>query len=92
MKKNCKKFVSELYLCNDISFVWPERTVYNKHVFSARYTLGTSVFDIFINLDAKRRTIVMDTEDYKEVMHVNAVNKDEQGINLGSYAGVWIQK
>lgn len=72
--------------------VWPHPLPAAPDLFAAAYTQGSSEFLIYINLSEKPKAISVDSNLYREIIHVNSIHISEVEIELGAYAGIWLQK
>lgn len=79
-------------LLQDYLNVWPEAIPIDKDVFAATYKLGTSELVVFINITKSHKNIPFDISSFQEVASVNTFEFTKQGIELGPYGGVWLQK
>ena len=72
----------------------PERwdRVKDSSVFAAVYRLGMSELVVIINLSDKKKSVSYNCDEYKCVVSVNSVQVKKDGVVLGPYGGVWLEK
>lgn len=92
VSENIATILSKRRELRDYLNVWPEKVQTAKEIFGASYRLGTSELLIYINLSKKRKIIKNDMKEFRAIAHINAIKINENTIQLGPYAGIWLQK
>lgn len=97
--KNMYKRIQEILHYKDILReyinIWPERMKQDYEdsaILAYKYVLGTSELSVFINLSGSVKKIAGVKDKGMPVASVNRFRLSETHLELGPYAGVWVQK
>lgn len=72
--------------------IWPTRLKSSPMVFAACYKNSHEELVIYINLSKEPQAISCDLLKAKQFARVNEVTFNQEGLNLGPYAGVWLKR
>lgn len=89
-----KQMLHKRAILREYQNIIPERleSIKDSAIFAARYQMGASELLIYINLSDTNKTIQGDVTEYKNIADVNAVTVAAEKVELGPYAGVWLEK
>jgi maltose alpha-D-glucosyltransferase / alpha-amylase len=70
----------------------PQKIDLQKSIFSAKYTVGSSELYVLINLTAKIKKLNIPEDNLITIGSVNNTKLTRGKVQLGPYAGIWLQK
>lgn len=95
MYKKMKEVLGFKHILREYVNVWPQKLQlnhYDPQLFTMAYTLGTSQLSIIINLGNETKQIDNAFELGVPAATVNRVTVTSRKLELGPYAGVWMQR
>jgi hypothetical protein len=95
MYNKIKEILGFKHILREYVNVWPHKLQlehYDPQLFTMAYTLGTSQLSIIINLGNETKHLDKAFELGIPAATVNRVSVTSNELELGPYAGVWLQK
>ncbi len=86
------EFLNNRQILRDYLNITPKKIAAPREVFAAQYELGSSRLIVLINIGGRPRRIRVRSQDMKTVVKLATVGISEDEVELGPYAGVWLQK